>query len=139
MTVALDVVVPSAKSISRQRVPRHQSCIALYWTVHMVAQQRAGPSHTCEPNILDHICPAPFPLFSLAWSLSSSIPFHDSPDVLHCAPARLPPCPRRRQCADLLGHVSPFQCSSSVRTRTGRNQPMWDRLQPDLAMPECLQ
>lgn len=123
-----------AKHMPRGEAP------TLSWTSHG-AQRRAGPVQTGEPNTDCIIIPCPRLPFWPAWSLSFPFPcpFHDPPDVLRRAPPCLPPCQRRRQRADLLGHLPSFQCPGSVRARSGRDQPVWDRFKPDFELPECLQ
>lgn len=62
-----------------------------------------------------------------------------NPDVVRRPSPVLPPWPRQRPRADVLGDVSPLQHSESLRERTGWDEPVWDGLQPDVAMSERLQ
>ena len=52
-----------------------QTAPCIDWTLHMVAQRPAVPSHTCEPSILDHNALHPLPLFPGLVSFFFLFPF----------------------------------------------------------------
>jgi hypothetical protein len=59
-------------------------------------------------------------------------------DVLRRPPTRFPPWFRWCSRPDVLDHLQPFQSSSEIRTGTVGNEPVRNRLQPDLGMSKCL-